>query len=75
MEGGGAPELGHGSGGRTEWKEAACDRSLVEKLNGEATSFSGKRMGREEARGLRKKSFRSRVVWGNFWRVVAELGE
>jgi len=32
-----------------EWngKEAACDRSLVEKLNGEATtSFSGRQMGR-----------------------------
>jgi len=32
-------------------KEATCDRSLVEKLNGEATtSFSGKQMGREEGR-------------------------
>ncbi len=30
-------------------KEAACDRSLVEKLNGEATTgFSGREMGGEE---------------------------
>jgi len=57
-------------------KEAACDRSLVEKLNEEATtSFSGRKMGREEAGGLRKEGFRSRVVWRNFWRTVAELGE
>jgi len=39
-------------------KEAACDRSLVEKLNGEATtSFSGRQMGREEGGGLQKESF------------------
>jgi len=57
-------------------KEAACDRSLVEKLNEETTtSFSGRKMGREEAGGLRKEGFRSRVVWRNFWRTVAELGE
>jgi hypothetical protein len=32
-------------------KEAACDRSLVDKLNEETTtSFSGKQMGREEGR-------------------------
>jgi len=57
-------------------KEAACDRSLVEKLNEEATtSFSGRKMGGEEAGGLWKEGFRSRVVWRNFWRAVAELGE
>jgi hypothetical protein len=56
-----------------EWngKEAACDRSLVKKLNGEATtSFSGRQMGREEAGGLRKESFKSRVVWLIFVRDV-----
>jgi hypothetical protein len=56
-----------------EWngKEAACDKSLVEKLNGEATtSFSGRQMGREEAGGLRKESFKSRVVWLIFGRDV-----
>jgi len=44
--------------------EAACDRSLIEKLNGEATtSFLGRQMGGEEVGGLWKESFRSRVVW------------
>jgi hypothetical protein len=39
-------------------KEAACDGSLVEKLDGEATtSFSGRQMGREEVGGLRKEKF------------------
>jgi len=52
-------------------KEAACDRSLVEKFNGEATtSFSGKQTGREEVGGLRKESFKSRVVWLIFGRDV-----
>jgi len=52
-------------------KEAACDRSLVEKLNGEATtSFSRGQIGREGAGGLRKESFKSRVVWLIFGRDV-----
>jgi len=55
----------HGSGGRTEWeKEAACDRSLVEKLNGSNNKFF------REAGGLRKESFKSRVGWLIFGRDV-----
>jgi len=52
-------------------KEAACDRSLVEKLNREeTTSFLGRKIGGEEAGGLRKESFRYRVVWLIFVRDV-----
>jgi len=52
-------------------KEAACDKSLVEKLKGEATtSFLGRKIGGGEAGGLRKESFRSRVVWLIFVRDV-----
>jgi len=58
-------------------KEAACDRSLVDKLNGEATtSFSGRQIGSEEARGLRKESFKSRIVWlifGEMCRSALEI--
>jgi hypothetical protein len=43
-------------------KEAACEKSEVQKLNGEATrSFSGR--WEEKRGGLRKESFKSRVVW------------
>jgi len=58
-------------------KEAACDRSLVEKLNEEATiSFSGRKIGGEEAGGLRKESFKSKVVWlifGEMCRSALEI--